>query len=42
MKRLICALLLVMFVGGVLGCNEEKKPPPEDDVTGAGEEVTGD
>ena len=33
MKRLLCALLLALFVGGVLGCGreepeEEPTPPP--------------
>ena len=39
MKRLLCALLLVLFVGGALGCKKEAEPEPTDPVeptTGTG------
>jgi len=31
MKRLLCALLLALFVGGILGCGKEEptEKPPE-------------
>jgi len=29
MKRLLCALLLVLFVGGALGCEKKEKPLDE-------------
>ena len=31
MKRLICALMVALFVGGVLGCKGEDKKPDKKD-----------
>ena len=30
MKRLLCALLLVLFVGGFLGCKKAEEPTKEE------------
>lgn len=41
MKRLLCLLLLVLFVGGVVGCQKEaSKKPAEDNATEASTEAS--
>jgi hypothetical protein len=34
MKKLLCAVMLVLFVGGLLGCSNET-PKPADNATKA-------
>ena len=44
MKRLLCALLLVLFVGGVLGCGREaaEKEPTDNEPGASATEKAGD